>query len=86
MPIRPGVMSLPAIWAICILIALCTAGIAYALQEGMELIGRLAAVVGISLVLTVLLLVLYQDESASANIDPLPNITAAAAPASSGTP
>lgn len=86
MPIRVGVTSLPAIWAICILIALCSAGIAYALQKRMELLGRLAAVVGISLVLTVLLLVLYQDESAAANIEPLPTITAAAAPANSGTP
>lgn len=46
--------------------ALCAAGIAYAIHQGMELLGRLAAVVGISLVLTLLLLVLYQDDSAQA--------------------
>ena len=53
----------------------------------MELLGRLAAVVGISLVLTLLLLVLYQDDSAAANMEPMPTITAAvSAPAHSGTP
>ena len=54
----------------------------------MELLGRLAAVIGISLVLTLLLLVLYQDDTAAANLEPVPTITASAtaAPAHSGTP
>lgn len=43
--------------------------------------------VGISLALTLLLLVLYQDDAASANMEPLPAMTAvAAAPAQGGTP
>lgn len=82
-----GVNSIPVIWAVGVVSLLASAGIAYALQQGMELIGRLAAVVGITLVLTVLLLVLYQDDSAAANMESLPTITAAAsAPAHSGTP
>ena len=75
------------IWAVCIASILASAGIAYALEQGMELLGRLTAVVGISLVLTLLLLVLYQDDSVAANMEPMPTITAAAsAPAHSGTP
>ena len=75
------------IWPICIVGVLASAGIAYALQHGMELLGRLAAVIGISLVLTLLLLVLYQDDSASVNMEPLPTITAAATTtAHAGTP
>jgi Na+/melibiose symporter-like transporter len=46
------------------------AGIRYAQSAGMmELLGRLGAAIGISLVLTLLLLVLYQDDS-SAQIQP----------------
>lgn len=78
--------STPVIWAVCIGCLLASAGIAYAKQRGMDLLGRLAAVVGISLVLTVLLLVLYQDDSAAATLEPMPTITAAASPATSGTP
>jgi hypothetical protein len=77
------------ICVICGSCALSVAGIAYALQQGMELLGRLAVVIGISLVLTLLLLVLYQDDSAAANMQPLPTITAAVtatAPSGSGTP
>jgi hypothetical protein len=81
------VTSIPVIWAVCFACVLISAGIAYALQQGMELLGRLAAVIGISLVLTMLLLVLYQDDSAAANMEPLPTITAAATTsARSGTP
>jgi hypothetical protein len=81
------VTSFPLIWAVCIICIAGSAGIAYALQQGMELLGRLAAVIGISLVLTLLLLVLYQDDAASVNMEPLPSITAAAAaPAHDGTP
>jgi hypothetical protein len=57
------VTSLLVISAIC---ASCAAGIAYALLDGMELLGRLCAVVGISLALTLLLLVLYQDDAVQA--------------------
>ena len=39
------------------------AGIAYALVMNMELLGRVLAALGISLVLTLLLLVLYQDDA-----------------------
>lgn len=74
------------IWAVCMAGILVSAGIAYALQQGMELLGRLAAVVGISLVLTVLLLVLYQDDSAAATLEPMPTITAAASTTNTGTP
>lgn len=75
--------------ALCIACLVAGAGIAYALQQGMELLGRLAAVIGISLVLTLLLLVLYQDDSAAMNLEPLPTITAAAtatAHSGGGTP
>jgi hypothetical protein len=73
--------------AVCGLFAACTAGIAYALPKGMDLLGRLCAVIGISLVLTLLLLVLYQDDSISANMEAMPTITAVAtAPAHDGTP
>lgn len=81
-------LQISLIFAICGSCACCVAGTAYALKQGMELLGRLAAVIGISLVLTLLLLVLYQDDSAAANMEPLPTITAAAtaAPAPDGTP
>ncbi len=62
------------------------AGIPYALSDSMmmELLGRLGAAIGISLVLTLLLLVLYQDDS-SAQMQP--GTTAAAQAATShGTP
>lgn len=50
----------------------------------MELVGRLAAVVGISLVLTVLLLVFYQDDKPQLE---MPIVTQAAASSSEhGTP
>jgi hypothetical protein len=48
------------------------------------LLGRLATVVGISLVLTLLLLVLYQDDSTLR--EQAPEITHAAAPITPGTP
>jgi hypothetical protein len=84
MPITYGVSSFLLICGIC---AVGSAGIAYALSESMELLGRLCAVVGISLVLTLLLLVLYQDEKAGTNSEPLSSITASAtAPARGGTP
>lgn len=74
--------------AICAVCAVCAAGIPYALLHRMELLGRLAAVVGITLVLTLLLLVLYQDDSAAANtLETVPAITAVATtPAQAGTP
>ena len=82
-----GVIPPPLIWAICIACFMCSAGIAYARKQRMELLGRLAAVIGISLVLTLLLLVLYQDDSAAMTMDAMPTITAAAAAtAHSGTP
>ena len=71
MPIRSGVSVFLLICGISII---CTAGIAYAILRGMELLGRLAAVVGITLVLTLLLLVLYQDDSAQAQ-EPGPSTT-----------
>ena len=50
----------------------------------MDLLGRLAAVIGISLALTLLLLVLYQDDGAQAqSIPQMPEATTAAA---HGTP
>ena len=81
-------MSFSLLWAICIVGVTCSAGIAYALQQGMELLGRLAAVVGISLVLTLLLLVLYQDDAALAmQAEPaLTQAVTAAGSAQSGTP
>ena len=48
-----------------------------------ELLGRLGAVIGISLVLTVLLLVLYQDDKASAETVGLQQASAVTA---NGTP
>jgi hypothetical protein len=85
MPITSGVNAFLGFFIIS---AICAAGIAYALQQGMELLGRLAAVVGISLALTLLLLVLYQDDGAGANSDePVPAITASAtASGHDGTP
>ena len=49
----------------------------------MELLGRLGVALGISLVLTLLLLVLYQDDSTQLQPDTT-NITQAAASATSG--
>ena len=49
----------------------------------MELLGRLGVALGISLVLTLLLLVLYQDDSAQA-MQPEPSMTQATA--AHGTP
>jgi hypothetical protein len=72
---------------ICVICGFCVAGTAYALTQGMELLGRLAVAIGISLVLTLLLLVLYQDDSAAVSLEPVPTIAASAtAPAHSGTP
>jgi hypothetical protein len=51
---------------------------------GMDLLGRLGAVIGISLVLTLLLLVLYQDDSAQ-NQGPA-NLTQASASSTAGAP
>lgn len=53
-----------------------TAGIAYAILHSMELVGRLASVIGISLVITLLLLVLYQDDK---QMDVAPVVTQASA-------
>jgi hypothetical protein len=50
----------------------------------MELLGRLAAVVGISLALTLLLLVLYQDDGMQTQ--PEPAMTQATAASAGGTP
>lgn len=84
MPIRS---SVNAFLLICGLSIICTAGIAYALLLGMELLGRLCAVIGISLVLTLLLLVLYQDDTAQAQEPaPVPAITQTVSTASSGAP
>jgi hypothetical protein len=54
----------------------------------MELLGRLATVVGITLALTLLLLVLYQDDTAQAieQMQPEPAIGQAAAASAQGTP
>ena len=60
------------------------AGIQYALLRGMELLNRLGAVVGISLVLTLLLLVLYQDDVTQAQQGP--DVTQMSASSLSGTP
>jgi hypothetical protein len=51
----------------------------------MELLGRLGAVVGITLVLTLLLLVLYQDDGVQADQGPVSATQASAGPVS-GTP
>lgn len=84
MPIRLGVSVFLLICGISII---CTAGIAYAILRGMELLGRLAAVIGITLVLTLLLLVLYQDDAAQAQ-EPGPSttITQAASVTANGAP
>jgi hypothetical protein len=50
-----------------------------------ELLGRLGVVVGISLVLTVLLMVLYQDDGMEMQPEPASITQASAAPAA-GTP
>ena len=50
----------------------------------MELLGRLAAVVGISLVLTLLMLVLYQDDKQFEAATPV--VTQAAAASDHGAP
>lgn len=60
-------------------------GIRYALPTGMELLGRLGVVVGISLILTLLLLVLYQDGGSQADTRPVGDTQASASPVS-GTP
>ncbi|MFM8534314.1 MAG: hypothetical protein ACKOEC_12150 [Acidimicrobiia bacterium] len=52
---------------------------------GMELLGRLAAVIGISLALTFLLLVLYQVDGMQA-AQPQPAKTQAATASADGTP
>jgi hypothetical protein len=51
----------------------------------MELLNRLGAVVGISLVLTLLLLVLYQDDGAQAQQQG-PDVTQMSSSSISGTP
>ena len=51
----------------------------------MELLGRLATAIGISLVLTLLLLVLYQDDGAKQQA-PVPAITQAASVPDHATP
>jgi len=51
----------------------------------MELLGRLGAVVGISLVLTLLLLALYQDDGMQMQPEPA-SITQASATPVAGTP
>ena len=83
----PITSSVNVLLVICGISVLCTAGIAYALLQGMELLGRLAAVVGISLVITLLLLVLYQDDTAQAQ-EPGPStaITQAASATANGAP
>ena len=83
----PITSSVNVLLVICGISVLCTAGIAYALLQGMELLGRLAAVVGISLVITLLLLVLYQDDTAQAQESgPSTAITQAASATSNGAP
>lgn len=52
----------------------------------MDLLGRICAVVGISLVLTLLLLVLYQDDQSQGPEPPQPAITQATAAPADGTP
>jgi hypothetical protein len=52
----------------------------------MELLGRLGAVIGISLVLTVLLLVLYQDDSSQQYQPESTTITQTVAAMNHGTP
>ena len=50
----------------------------------MELLGRLGAVVGISMVITLLLLVLYQDDSLQ--MQQGPDVTQVSASSIAGTP
>ena len=53
----------------------------------MELLGRLGAAIGISLVLTLLLLVLYQDDGVQMQMEPdSTTITQAVAATTHGTP
>jgi hypothetical protein len=52
----------------------------------MELLGRVGAVIGISLVLTLLLLVLYQDDAAKQFQPNATTITQSASAADHGTP
>jgi hypothetical protein len=52
---------------------------------GMELLGRLGAVIGISLILTLLLLVLYQDDQLQNEPQPA-SISQASTPPAGGTP
>ena len=62
------------------------AGIRYALLSRMsELLGRLGVVLGISLVLTLLLLVLYQDDGMQMQPEN-PTVTQASASTTPGTP
>lgn len=52
----------------------------------MELLGRLGVAIGISLVLTLLMLVLYQDDSAQTMQPEITTITQATASPAPGTP
>jgi hypothetical protein len=52
----------------------------------MELLGRLGVAIGISLVLTMLMLVLYQDDSAQTLQPELATISQASGAAAEGTP
>lgn len=52
----------------------------------MELLGRLGVAVGISLVLTLLMLVLYQDDSAQAMEPQVTSISQASAVTAQATP
>ena len=65
--------------------SLSLAGIRYALSGSMELLGRLCTALGISLVLTLLLLVLYQDDGGQAQPDP-GTVSQASAAATLSTP
>ena len=58
-------------------------GIAYAISDCMELAGRLASVIGISLVITLLLLVLYQDDK---QLDATTPVVTQAAASDQGAP
>jgi hypothetical protein len=51
----------------------------------MELLGRLGVAIGISLVLTLLMLVLYQDDSAQAMQPEITGISQASAATAQGT-
>jgi hypothetical protein len=70
-------------------VSLNRAGIQYAKSSGMtELLARLGAAIGISLVLTLLMLVLYQDDGGAQMQNQPSNITITQASASTahGTP